>query len=88
MDILENSSRIQEAEGKISYSTGIVMAQSLKDIGFDEINLDDFLEGFKQSFNNSYTKITKKRAIDIFNNYVTILRADQVEKTVNFPVSF
>lgn len=64
------------------------MAQSLKDIGFDEIDFNDFLEGFKTNFNGNYTKIPKKKAIDIFNNYVTILRADQLKKNTEISAQF
>jgi FKBP-type peptidyl-prolyl cis-trans isomerase FklB len=64
---------------KISYSAGVIMAQSLKDIGFDEIKYDDYLEGMKSVFNDSYPKITQKQAIAIFQNYVTLLQEDLKE---------
>lgn len=61
---------------KISYSAGVIMAQSLKDIGFDEIKYDDYLEGMKSVFDNSYPKISQKQAIAIFQNYVALLQED------------
>lgn len=64
---------------KISYSAGVIMAQSLKDIGFDDIKYDDYLEGMKSVFNDSYPKITQKQAIAIFQNYVTLLQEDLKE---------
>lgn len=65
-----------EESDKISYSAGVIMAQSLKDIGFDEIKYDDYLEGMKSVFDNSYPKITQKQAIAIFQNYVALLQED------------
>ena len=61
---------------KISYSAGVIMAQSLKDIGFDEIKYDDYIEGMKSVFNDSYPKISQKQAIAIFQNYVALLQED------------
>jgi len=65
-----------EESDKISYSAGVIMAQSLKDIGFDEIKYDDYIEGMKSVFDNSYPKITQKQAIAIFQNYVALLQED------------
>ncbi len=69
-----------DEQDKISYSAGVVMAQSLKDIGFDEIQYEDFLEGMKAVYNDSYPKISQKRAIDIFQNFVVLLQEDQKDK--------
>lgn len=65
---------------KISYSAGVIMAQSLKDIGFDEIKYDDYIEGMKSVFNDSYPKISQKQAIAIFQNYVALLQEDLKDK--------
>jgi len=73
---------------KISYSAGVIMAQSLKDIGFDEIKYDDYVEGMKSVFNDSYPKITQKRAIDIFQNYVALLQEDLKDKNALFGAEF
>src|SRR3970282_2379685 len=73
---------------KISYSSGVIMAQSLKDIGFDEIKYDDYLEGMKSVFNDSYQKITKKQAIAIFQNYVTLLQEDLKERNAELGKEF
>lgn len=73
---------------KISYSAGVIMAQSLKDIGFEEIKYDDYVEGMKSVFNDSYPKITQKRAIDIFQNYVALLQEDQKEKNALLGAEF
>lgn len=73
---------------KISYSAGVIMAQSLKDIGFDEIKYDDYIEGMKSVFNDSYPKITQKRAIDIFQNYVTLLQEDLKDKNAELGKKF
>jgi FKBP-type peptidyl-prolyl cis-trans isomerase FklB len=69
-----------EESDKISYSAGVIMAQSLKDIGFDEIKYDDYVEGMKSVFNDSYPKITQKQAIAIFQNYVALLQEDLKDK--------
>ena len=69
-----------EESDKISYSAGVIMAQSLKDIGFDEIKYDDYLEGMKSVFDNSYPKISQKQAIAIFQNYVALLQEDLKER--------
>lgn len=73
---------------KISYSAGVIMAQSLKDIGFDEIKYDDYIEGMKSVFNDSYPKITQKRAIDIFQNYVALLQEDLKDKNAELGKEF
>jgi len=52
---------------KISYSAGVIMAQSLKDIGFDEIKYDDYIEGMKSVFNDSYPKIYPKKSYRHFS---------------------
>jgi FKBP-type peptidyl-prolyl cis-trans isomerase FklB len=69
-----------EESDKISYSAGVIMAQSLKDIGFDEIKYDDYVEGMKSVFNDSYPKITQKQAVAIFQNYVALLQEDLKDK--------
>ena len=73
---------------KISYSAGVIMAQSLKDIGFDEIKYDDYLEGMKSVFNDSYPKITQKQAVSIFQNYVTLLQEDLKERNAELGKQF
>ncbi len=73
---------------KISYSAGVIMAQSLKDIGFDEIKYDDYLEGMKSVFNDSYPKITQKQAIAIFQNYVTLLQEDLKDRNAELGREF
>ena len=73
---------------KISYSAGVIMAQSLKDIGFDEIKYDDYLEGMKSVFNDSYPKITQKQAMAIFQNYVTLLQEDLKERNAELGKEF
>lgn len=82
MDISELLGTIgkTEEQDKISYSAGVVMAMSLKDLGFEEISSADFIEGMDSVFNNSFPKITAKRAVDIFNNYIALLREEQKEK--------
>ena len=73
---------------KISYSAGVIMGQSLKDIGFDEIQYDDYLEGMKSVFNDSEPKISKKRAIEIFQNYVVLLQEDLKDKNAELGQAF
>lgn len=73
---------------KISYSAGVIMAQSLKDIGFDEIKYDDYIEGMKSVYNDSYPKISQKRAIDIFQNYVALLQEDLKDKNAELGKDF
>ncbi len=78
MDIYDLLGKIDHTEDqdKVSYSAGVVLAMSLKDMGFDDIKYDDFTEGMKTIFNNEMGKISPKKAIDIFNNYVLLLRQD------------
>ena len=73
---------------KISYSAGVIMAQSLKDIGFDEIKYEDYIEGMKSVFNDSYPKITQKQAIAIFQNYVALLQEEQKDKNAELGKEF
>lgn len=78
MDILELLGHIGKTEekDKISYSAGVVMALSLKDIGFDEIKYEDFTDGMQSVFEKSVEKISPKRSIEIFNNYVALLQEE------------
>ena len=73
---------------KISYSAGVIMAQSLKDIGFDEIKYDDYLEGMKSVFDNFYPKISQKQAIAIFQNYVALLQEDLKDRNAELGNKF
>ncbi|OXA93736.1 hypothetical protein B0A62_12645 [Flavobacterium hydatis] len=78
MDILELLGHVGKTEekDKISYSAGVVMALSLKDIGFDEIKYEDFVDGMQSVFEKSNSKISPKRSIEIFNNYVALLQEE------------
>jgi FKBP-type peptidyl-prolyl cis-trans isomerase FklB len=78
MDILELLGHIGKTEekDKISYSAGVVMALSLQDIGFDEIKYEDYVDGMKSVFEKSAEKISPKRSIEIFNNYVALLQEE------------
>ena len=46
MDIYDLLGKIDhtEDEDKVSYSAGVVMAMSLRDMGFEDIKYDDFTE--------------------------------------------
>ena len=76
MDIYDLLGKIDHTEDqdKVSYSAGVVFAMSLKDMGFEELKYDDFTEGMKTIFEKTIPKISPKKSIDIFNNYVTLLR--------------
>jgi len=78
MDILELLGHIGKTEekDKISYSAGVVMALSLQDIGFEEIRYEDYVDGMKAVFENTAEKISPKRSIEIFNNYVALLQEE------------
>ncbi len=78
MDIYDLLGKIDHTEDqdKVSYSAGVVLAMSLKDMGFEDLKYDDFTEGMKTVFNNEMGKISPKKSIDIFNNYVMLLRQD------------
>lgn len=78
MDIYDLLGKIDHTEDqdKVSYSAGVVLAMSLRDMGFDEIKYDDFTDGMKVIFDNEMGKISPKKSIDIFNNYVMLLRQD------------
>ena len=82
MDIYDLLGKIDhtEDEDKVSYSAGVVLAMSLKDMGFEDIKYDDFTEGMKTVFNNEMGKISPKKSIDIFNNYVLLLRGEMLRK--------
>ena len=76
MDIYDLLGKIDHTEDqdKVSYSAGVVMAMSLKDMGFEDLKYNDFTEGMKTIFDKTTPKISPKKSIDIFNNYVTLLR--------------
>lgn len=82
MDIYDLLGKIDHTEDqdKVSYSAGVVLAMSLKDMGFDDIKYDDFTEGMKTVFNNEMGKISPKKSIDIFNNYILLLRGEMLQK--------
>lgn len=90
MDILELLGHIGKTEekDKISYSAGVVMALSLKDIGFDEIKYEDYIDGMKSVFEKSDEKISPKRSIEIFNNYVALLQEELKVKNAEIGKTF
>ncbi|MBE8726757.1 FKBP-type peptidyl-prolyl cis-trans isomerase [Flavobacterium hungaricum] len=90
MDILELLGHIGKTEekDKISYSAGVVMALSLKDIGFDEIKYEDYIDGMKSVFEKSAEKISPKRSIEIFNNYVALLQEELKVKNAEIGKAF
>lgn len=90
MDILELLGHIGKTEekDKISYSAGVVMALSLKDIGFDEISYEDYVDGMKSVFEKSSEKISPKRSIEIFNNYVALLQEELKVKNAEIGKAF
>lgn len=90
MDILELLGHIGKTEekDKISYSAGVVMALSLKDIGFDEIRYEDFTDGMQSVFEKSAEKISPKRSIEIFNNYVALLQEELKVKNAEIGKTF
>ena len=85
MDIYDLLGKIDhtEDEDKVSYSAGVVLAMSLKDMGFEDIKYNDFTEGMKTVFNNEMGKISPKKSIDIFNNYVLLLRGEMLQKNAD-----
>ena len=85
MDIYDLLGKIDHTEDqdKVSYSAGVVLAMSLKDMGFEDIKYDDFTEGMKTVFNNEMGKISPKKSIDIFNNYVLLLRGEMLQKNAD-----
>lgn len=90
MDILELLGHIGKTEekDKISYSAGVVMALSLKDIGFEEIMYEDFTDGMKSVFEKTSEKISPKRSIEIFNNYVALLQEELKVKNAEIGKAF
>lgn len=84
MDIYDLLGKIDHTEDqdKVSYSAGVVMAMSLKDLGFEELKYDDFVAGMKTIFDGETGKISPKKAIDIFNNYAMLLREDLAQKNL------
>ncbi|SFC93450.1 FKBP-type peptidyl-prolyl cis-trans isomerase [Flavobacterium phragmitis] len=90
MDILELLGHIGKTEekDKISYSAGVVMALSLKDIGFEEIKYEDYVDGMKSIFEKTTEKISPKRSIEIFNNYVALLQEELKVKNAEIGTAF
>jgi FKBP-type peptidyl-prolyl cis-trans isomerase FklB len=90
MDILELLGHVgnTEEKDKISYSTGVVMAMSLKDIGFEELKYEDFVEGMQSVLDNETEKISPKRSIEIFNNYVALLQEELKVKNAQIGAEF
>lgn len=90
MDILELLGHVGKTEekDKISYSTGVVLAMSLKDIGFEELKYEDFVEGMQSILDNTNAKISPKRSIEIFNNYVALLQEELKVKNAKIGTEF
>ncbi|HLO74226.1 MAG TPA: FKBP-type peptidyl-prolyl cis-trans isomerase [Flavobacterium sp.] len=90
MDILELLGHVGKTEekDKISYSTGVVLAMSLKDIGFEELKYEDFVEGMQSILDNASAKISPKRSIEIFNNYVALLQEELKVKNAKIGTDF
>lgn len=90
MDILELLGHVGKTEekDKISYSAGVVMAMSLKDIGFEELKYEDFVEGMQSILDNATAKISPKRSIEIFNNYVALLQEELKVKNTEIGAEF
>ena len=82
MDIYDLLGKIDhtEDEDKVSYSAGVILAMSLRDMGFEEVKYEDFIDGMKTIFDKTTPKISPKKAIDIFNNYVLLLRGEMLQK--------
>lgn len=90
MDVFDLLGKVEKTEedDKISYSTGIVMAMSLKDMGFDEMDYKDFIEGMTTVFEHQVPKISPRKAIDIFNNYVALLQEELKVKNTEIGLAF
>ena len=90
MDILELLGHVGKTDekDKISYSAGVVMAMSLKDIGFEDIKYEDFVDGMQSILDNSDEKISPKRSIEIFNNYVALLQEELKVKNARIGTEF
>ncbi len=90
MDIYDLLGKIDHTEDqdKVSYSAGVVMAMSLKDMGFEEIKYEDFTEGMKTVFEKTMGKISPKKAIDIFNNYTYLLRQELAQQNLEIQQKF
>ena len=85
MDIYDLLGKIDHTEDqdKVSYSAGVVLAMSLKDMGFEDLKYDDFIDGMKTIFEKTTPKISPKKSIDIFNNYVLLLRGEMLQKNAD-----
>lgn len=90
MDIYDLLGKIDHTEDqdKVSYSAGVVLAMSLRDMGFEEIKYDDFTDGMKTIFDKATPKISPKKSIDIFNNYVLLLRGELLQRNADEGVAF
>lgn len=90
MDILELLGHVGKTEekDKISYSAGVVLAMSLRDIGFEELKYEDFVEGMQSILDNANAKISPKRSIEIFNNYVALLQEELKVKNAKIGADF
>lgn len=90
MDILELLGHVGKTEekDKISYSAGVVLAMSLRDIGFEELKYEDFVEGMQSILDNTHAKISPKRSIEIFNNYVALLQEELKVKNAKIGADF
>jgi FKBP-type peptidyl-prolyl cis-trans isomerase FklB len=62
MDIYDLLGKIDHTEDqdKVSYSAGVVFAMSLKDMGFEDLKYDDFIDGMKTVLRRPWENFAKK----------------------------
>ena len=60
---------------KLSYAWGMALASQLKGMGVNSINLDDFCEAVKTTFEGGETKLKLDEAQQLINEYLMDLQA-------------
>jgi FKBP-type peptidyl-prolyl cis-trans isomerase FklB len=66
----------------VSYSLGLNIAFSLKDQGFEDLNIDTLGEAIKDVFNNNQLAINPDQAGEILNDYFQNMQARKFEKNI------
>lgn len=67
----------------LSYSLGILLAQNLKQQGFNEVDLDGLMQGVSDMVNGNELKIKMQDANRIVQEYVEAQQAKQYEDVIN-----
>lgn len=78
----QNIQNLNSSNEKISYSIGMIIANSLKAQGVNEVNADVFKEALESVMTGQPTMISMQEADGIFRQYMTEIQAEKQKEFV------